>query len=75
MYDQPGSHVPRNRTAVIARQTTIRQVFASLESVAATAQKLKISRNTVKYAIDPNFAQRRRSTNLQRYHVNASIPR
>jgi hypothetical protein len=75
MYDQPGSHVPRNRTAVVERQAVIRQVFATLESVAATAHKLKISRNTVKYAIDPDFAQRRRATNLQRYHVNASIPR
>lgn len=70
MYDQPGSHVPRNRAAVIARQDVIRQVFASLESVAATAHKLKISRNTVKYAIDPDFAGRRRRSNLARYHSN-----
>lgn len=69
MYDQPGSHVPRNRAAVAARREVIRQTFDRLGSIAATADELGVWRNTVKYALDPNFAERKRRTNLARYHV------
>lgn len=75
MYDQPGSHVPRNRAAVEARREKIKQTYDRLGSIAATAAELRIWRNTVKYALNPNFAERKRRANLARYHVNTSISR
>lgn len=75
MRDQPGRYVQRRPSAVRERQQAIREAYERLGTITAVAAEMRVDRQTVKYAIDPEYAANRRKQMNFYYYLNTILPR